>query len=178
MVKAEKDVQEVANANKYEKITEIKFEGKKVSVRYTIRLDEYLSVVSNVYLSSFTDSGEYMPEMTEVSLKYYIIKTYTDFELPDDIMEAYDIIVGTNLYFDILDAVNMDQVADIEGAVYRRIDKALVVSADVAERNLTAVSEQFRLIGDKLSKMFMELSNKENEKESGEAKPVRKKSNK
>lgn len=178
MEKVEKDVQEIVNANKYEKTTEIKFEGKKVSVRYTIRLDEYLSVVSNVYLSSFTDSGEYMPEMTEVSLKYYIIKTYTDFELPDDIMEAYDIIVGTNLYFDILDAVNMDQVADIDGAVYRRIDKALVVSADVAERNLTAVSEQFRVIGDKLTKMFADFVNKGTTEKNESAKPVRKKSSK
>lgn len=178
MARAKKSVQEAAQTNKYEKITEIEFEGKKISVKYAIPIDDYTTIVHDVFLLSFTESGEYIPEMTSVVMKYYIIKNYTDFAIPSSIKEAYNIIVNTDIYSLVLDAVNMEQIADMYDAVDKRIDKALVVSAEVAERNMASVGEQFRLIGDKLSKMFMELSNKESEKESGEAKPVRKKSSK
>lgn len=178
MARAKKDAQEAAQTNKYEKITEIEFEGKKISIRYAIPIDDYTTIVHDVFLLSFTESGEYIPEMTSVVMKYYIIKNYTDFAIPSNIKEAYDIIVNTDIYSLVLDAVNMEQIADMYDAVDKRIDKALVVSAEVAERNMASVGEQFRAIGDKLTKMFADFANKGTTEKNESAKPVRKKSSK
>ena len=176
MAKAKKVIEPEMNT---ENITVVDFDGKEIKVKYAISINDMIGVVRDVFKMSFSDSGEYMPELTQALIRYYVIQKFTDYELPKSITEAYDIIMTTDLYLRILGGVNSEQLYEIEAAIHERINKSMVVSADVAEKNLIEVGERFKSLEEKMSQMVSELIASEAAKnESTAKKPARRKATK
>ena len=92
------------------KVESIKYEmkdgtGLTVKVRPTIPFAERCMMVNEIYNGVFMGNNstidEYSPEYLCLLKRFCTIKHFTDFQLPDDLDEAWFVLSGTSLYRDV-----------------------------------------------------------------------------
>lgn len=103
--------------------------GIDITVKQTIGLKDAISMVDDIVDMSFLEDGTYVPHMSDFAHRINVISRYTDFALPEDIEQQYELVYTTSLYEQITFHINMKQLDELIIAAERKID--MLCDADV-----------------------------------------------
>lgn len=107
----------------------ITWNGVNIAVKRTIGLKDAIAMVDDIVDMSFLDDGTYVPHMTDFATRINVVFRYTDFALPEDIEQQYELIYATSLYLDVARHIDTIQTNDLMLAAERKID--MLCDADV-----------------------------------------------
>jgi hypothetical protein len=84
------------------KIGKVDGENITIKVKKNISMEDFFGICATMNQLPFipTDDGynRYIPSGEVFGLHIAIIKVFTDFEIPEDTIEAYKVVAGLNLY--------------------------------------------------------------------------------
>lgn len=107
----------------------ITWNGVEITVRRTIGLKDAIAMVDDIVDMSFLEDGTYVPHMTDFAARINVVSRYTNFALPEDIEQQYELIYATSLYLDVARHIDTIQTNDLMLAAERKID--MLCDADV-----------------------------------------------
>lgn len=107
----------------------ITWNGVEITVRRTIGLKDAIAMVDDIVDMSFLEDGTYVPHMTDFATRINALSRYTDFSLPEDIEQQYELVYSTSLYEEMTYHINMKQLGELVLAAERKID--MLCDADV-----------------------------------------------
>lgn len=111
-----------------------------VEVRQFLPFKEALAFVNDVVDGCFDESGTFIPEALDFLKRYELIKQYTNITMPNDTATIYAILYGTELYDDILEFVNLDQLDALHVTISKRIE---MITNDQKEKLESKISELY-----------------------------------
>lgn len=100
----------------------ITWNGMNIAVKRTIGLKDAIAMVDDIVGMSFLEDGTYVPHMTDFAARINVVFRYTDFALPEDIEQQYELIYATSLYLDVARHIDTIQTNDLMLAAERKID--------------------------------------------------------
>ena len=94
-------------------------------VKTYLPFKEKLELASNVINQSVDDNGFYNPMRVKLFMTLEIIYTYTNLNFTDkmkeDIFKLYDLVVSTNIYEQVINAIGEKEYLEIKGSIYDTI---------------------------------------------------------
>lgn len=126
--------------------------GYTIHIKHVLDFAEMMSFVNGVVSGCFAKSdNHYMPEVRDFYLRYFIVESYTNIELPDSIEEKNQVLYGSNLVDTVLCNVDMGQYHAIVSAIDKKI--AYFVNANVKQ-----ITDEVNLVSSHLNKLYDDLS--------------------
>lgn len=130
----------------------LEWNGVQISVKESLRLDEMLGFMKQYAARCFSEDGEYLPEMRIAAFRITTLEYFTDAVLPEDIHQAFDLAMMTDLYESVTAKINPDYFTFICDAASEKVEYLADLNADALRRKVdeavTAVTELVGKIGD------------------------------
>lgn len=104
-----------------DEIKTFEWEDKTVEVKRFLPAEDAMGYINDVVAGCLDENGEYFPEALDFMRRREFIRRYTNIELPEDTMAEYKILYGTELYDDVYEMVEWDQIDVLWTAVNERI---------------------------------------------------------
>ena len=121
-------------ANKTPATKEVKWNDLTITIKPTLSLEEMMMFCDDISSMCFSESGDFMPELSEFMIRMGVLTYYANFTFPANITRAYQLVYGTNAYDIVFDYVNKDQFTGILDAAKAKV-KYLCDSDVLAFRN-------------------------------------------
>ena len=138
--------------NQFNAKEEIEWKDMTFTIKTLLSFEEMMRFVKDVVTSCFAiDTGEYLPEIKDFSMRCCILEYYAGITLPEDISEKYRFVYSSDIVFDILGNVNTDQFRAIRESIDRKINH-------LAKSNINSLTKQFGDFTLKLDAMVDGLS--------------------
>ena len=144
---------ETAAALVQDDTSEVMWHDLLIRVRRYLPIKDMMMLVLNVTESCFSDDGIYLPEMQEFATRRYIIDSYTNIRLPENISKQYDLLMQTNIVSTVTESIDNTQLSDILMSIGRKIEyrrntetQAITKKADEAVRKAQDLMEQIGAI--------------------------------
>ena len=104
-----------------EKVQTLEWGDLKLEVKYNLPIADAMGFVDDVVASCFQD-GEYYPEALDIARRRETVLRYANVTLPEDIASLYKILYFTDLYNQIYELVDWDQLDTLWTDINVRID--------------------------------------------------------
>lgn len=116
--------------NEVDKVEDVEIEneeleGKEIEIRQYLPILEKLSFITTIYESTVeTEGNRHIINSTwfDVFYKTGLIREYSDVELPEDSIEAYDLITSTGLYEHVYNEIPESEIVELERIVSNYIN--------------------------------------------------------
>ncbi len=118
------DLKELAKQTDSVKI--IDFKGHPIQIKTYLPITEKIGLVSSIYQSAVDeDDNLQLINYNSLNIAYKILvtKAYSDVSLPKDTIQAYDLIVQTNLYDEIYQSIPLEEIRELEAVFDNYIDE-------------------------------------------------------
>lgn len=139
---------------------EVKWKDTKIKVQEHLTFKAMLLFVNDVVSSCFVfDTGEYIPEVKDFAISCALIKYYTDFELPEDLEEKYNVIYGTDITAQVENFVDEYEYSKIMEAIDEKINNLTQSNVKALDKQINKIVESFSSIEEKLSNIFKDIDN-------------------
>lgn len=103
-----------------------------VTVKRFLNMGEMLDFTNSVVNSCFNSkTGEYRPEIKDFAVRSCILEIYANFDLPEDLVERYDLIYQSNVIMDVMKYIDQAQFNVIMMAIDNKIDAK--ISTNIAK---------------------------------------------
>lgn len=162
-------------------VVEVDWAFGKAKVTKYLPLSQMVEIATSVANVVFNDAtGEYAPEILDTIFWCYIIRYYTDIDLPEDVELQQAVILYTDIKDIICENVSDEQIGEIRCAIDERIKNIIDSGNNVLARAMLDAHDQ--MVG--LSKEFSDtinmlktigvdvMSDKQEEKQEDEPKPA------
>ena len=94
-----------------------------MQVKKMIGYSDFVSAVNSIANGCFNEeTGEVLYEVVDFIERAEVIERYTDYQLPDDIDEAFDVIYGTNVYEQACGVINEGQLIRLFAAAEAKME--------------------------------------------------------
>lgn len=91
--------------------------GIQVTMRTSLPMNEMIAFVQEVVELSFTEDGQYVPEVIDVLIKRGVLSRYANFNLPADLVRAYELIYHSDAFEFVVSHINSNQLTEIVNAI-------------------------------------------------------------
>ena len=110
----------------------IEYGDATIEVKPVLSYPEMLVFVDFVKNACFDDdTGEYKPEMMDFAIRYAILETYTNIDVPDNYFEAYSFLYNNDeLLMNIRDVISDSQFTEIINAIDKKIQAVVDTKAN------------------------------------------------
>lgn len=111
-------------------------ESSSFNVKYTLDFENAIRFVDDVVdICVDEETGEYKPELLDYMVKLSAIKYYSDYEMPSDVRESYDLIYKTDISEKVIQNINTEQFNNLVNAARSKIEfKANYIINTVANK--------------------------------------------
>ena len=117
-------------------------DGTEVSVKKYIGIIDF-SVIVNRIADECVDekSGEYTPELVAALTDSYIVGYYTDYQMPAELDQQYDMIRSLNIIESIIDKIDQRQLNELSEAIDRSIQYKLNLVTSTAAKQIAETED-------------------------------------
>lgn len=129
-----------AAENNYRGFTTVDWHGIKLEIKRHLSLIEVWSFVDLVHKAAFTADGVYMPERVDAAIQACTVELYTNINLGDDPLEAYDLIYHSCIYEVIAGQIDHVQYDRIIKAAIKKIENTANASIQAATKQVAELS--------------------------------------
>lgn len=123
-------------------------------VRPRIDMEKFGSACMTIAESCF-NGGKYSAWVREYATRRAIIDAYTDINMPEDTKLAFDLIMGTNVYENVVLAINEDQYSMLITAVDEQIDALIEQYNSSREQELDEALTMLRIVAQKYNELVV-----------------------
>ena len=144
------------------KVNTFDFYGTEIEVKRLIPFDEYCTAIERIIDCCYNEeSGEYLPELRELSTRMVITAYYTNLELPEDMEELEHMMFCEELIGSIFELINQEQLREIHRAVKQRCDIRNEANRRYFDSELKKVTDGVEAMGAWTREMFDGISRDE-----------------
>lgn len=122
----------------------IDFRGYPIQIKTYLPIAEKIGLVSSIYKSAI-DEDDSLQNISYNSLniayKVLVTKAYTDVSLPKDTIQAYDLLVQTNLYDEVYQSIPVEERLELENVFDNFVDE----KQEMYERENKAKEQELRI---------------------------------
>jgi len=149
-----KEIQEAA-AKTYKPYTDAEWRGLTLRVKQHLSLAETVQFADSVVHSCFiTDSGEYIPEVKDFSMRCAILGYYADITLPEELEAKHDLVYNSDIVSFVIQHVDMEQFNYLREAIDKKIDHITQSNSEAIEMLKKQIVAGFDALGEKFSEIF------------------------
>lgn len=108
------------------KIQTIQFNEFSIDVKQHLSILEKVKLISSIYQSAIDEDDTLQIinyNSLNIAYKVLVAKEYSDISLPKDTIQAYDLLIKSNLYNKIYDAIPLEERLELENAFDSYIDE-------------------------------------------------------
>lgn len=140
---------------KYKAVNVALFSDIDVEVKPLLNFKELLIFVKDIVDICFdSDTGEYLPEVTDFSIKRAILDNYTNIELPQDIHSIYDCLYCTDIIKEVTDVINSEQLSYAINSAKEKINHRAQANVEHINRQAANVADGFARLELKMEEVF------------------------
>jgi len=138
------------------------FYGTEITVKRMIPFDAYCTAIDRIIDSCYdSESGEYLPELRELSTRMVIMAYYTNLELPEDMNELERMMFCGELMAHIYDLINPVQLRELHQAVSKRCEIRNEANRRYFDSELYKVIDGVNAMSSEIRSFFGGISDKE-----------------
>lgn len=126
-----------------------------IQVRPVVDLSTFASAVENAAASCFDEDGKYVPWMRDIAFGYSVIAAYTNVEIPDDLNDLFALLTGTDIYYNVVNAIDENQLAMLDHAIRRKVKHILDEQNSAREQELDRALAMLNFITQKYNEIGM-----------------------
>lgn len=159
------DISKLVDSSKFTDKTITLLDKVEIIVHPFLSLRQTLTFIDNVVESCFdSETGDYLPELKDLSIGLNILMMYTNCNIPDDIEERYRLLYVINQCQDIIEVVNKNQFNDIMHIIDESIEykKSLLANASIEKAN--SILNALQSANSELSSKFKEFEDMDMDK--------------
>ena len=108
-------------------------------------------IYQGVFMGGKNTTEDYVPEYLNFLRMYYTIKYFTDFELPENLEDAWALLSATNLYYDVYHVLGMTLQTIFDEADNKIETRRLYLS------NRSDINSMISKIAEKIDSMNMNV---------------------
>ena len=127
------------------------WEDKTIEVKRFLPFDDAIAYVNSVVSGCLDEDNNYMPEALDFVRRYEFINFYTNISLPKNTSAMYKILYGTELYNDVCELVDLDQVDVLWSAINDRINMFKYDRRSIVEKQMADLYTMMKSLSDVLS---------------------------
>ncbi len=89
-------------------IKEIKYKELKIKVLQYLPITKKIQLITSIYESAVNRENGLLTldkNLLDLALKQLVVEYYTNLTLPKDVFESYDLLMGTGLYYKVIEAI-------------------------------------------------------------------------
>ena len=138
------------------------FCGTEIEVRDMIPFDDYCTAIEHIIDCCYdNDSGEYLPELRELTTRMVITAYYTNLALPEDMEELERMMFCAELMDAIYERVNPVQLRELHKAVAKRCDIRNEANRRYFDSELRKVTDGVWAMASEIRGFFSGISDKD-----------------
>jgi len=138
------------------------FYGTEITVKRMIPFDAYCTAIDRIIDSCYdSESGEYLPELRELSTRMVIMAYYTNLELPEDMNELERMMFCGELMAHIYDLINPVQLRELHQALSKRCEIRNEANRRYFDSELYKVIDGVNAMSSEIRSFFGGISDKE-----------------
>lgn len=138
------------------KTKEVSHNGLTITVKTHLSLEEMMAFVDGAVNSCFIGEDEkFAPEVRDFAIRSGVFTMYVGLDLPANMSERYDMLYSlSDVYFDIIEAVDQTQLIEMSKAIDRRIDARINANINDVHRYSTDILSTLENMLESYSKLF------------------------
>lgn len=120
-----KELKEAIKSNGNTNIKTIQFNGLEINILTYIPIQEKINLVASMFESAIDrDNGLHIlnGNSLDIAFKVLLVEKYTNLTLPKDIIQTYDLLVSSGLYYKIYENIPEREVLDLRIALNNHIE--------------------------------------------------------
>lgn len=138
---------------------DIEWNGLDITVKTKLSFKEMMEFVDGVAKSCFAaDTNSFIPEVKDFVIGCFVIETYSNLTLPQNVSKKYDIISGCDVVDVILENVDKEQFDNIAGAINEKI--RYLINSNLSQATVK-INELLYSLGDiesKVGELFSKIN--------------------
>lgn len=141
------------------------FYGMEITVKRMIPFDAYCAAIEHIIDCCYdSESGEYLPELRELSTRMVITAYYTNLELPEDMNDLERMMFCEELIGQIYDLINPVQLRELHHAVSKRCEIRNEANRRYFDSELQKVTDGIDAMASGIRSFFDGISDKDMKK--------------
>lgn len=134
--------------------------GVAFTVKRHLTIEEMMTFVSDVVSSCFeANTGEYLPEIKDFSIRCSILESYAGFVLPKDLSEKYDMVYSSDIISFVMQYVEQTQFEAMLTAIDKKIDHQAQSNIEALNKQMNEIAAGFSALEKNLSEIFGGVDN-------------------
>lgn len=144
----------------YQPVVEVEWNGLAIEIKRTLSLQEVIHFVEGVVDACFDEeTGDYLPEVKDFLIKYFVLEKYANFTMPSNTNNMYDLIYCTDAFVTVCGYINTEQFSEICAAIDEKLDYKTNASVEAMNKQMATVFNSFEDIEKNLSQLFSSVDN-------------------
>lgn len=136
--------------NKENNMVEMDICGISVAITKTISLKDVITFVGNVVDSCVdVESGQYLPELYDFTIRREVLTTYANFNMPSNVNYMYELLYQTPFYSSVVEIIDKEQFALIKNMIDKKIKYELDAMTSIAAKKAYEIAQQIEGFGEK-----------------------------
>ena len=137
----------------------IEWNGLPIEIKPTLSLGEMYGFVNGVVAVCVNqDTGIYSAEAKDFAIKMMVLENFANFTLPKNSERAYELIYRTDAFYTVREHINPVQFEEICKAIDAKIEYAIKLNAEAANRQINEMLSSMEGIQEQLSSLLGEVN--------------------
>lgn len=138
-----------------------KWNGLDIEITKVIGMREMMGFVINVVEGCFTSDETYLPELKDYNIKENIILYYTNIELPDEVVDKYDLLYATDIVDFVVERINKSQIKEIVRSIDKKIEHRAAANIEMVYKQVNDLYVQMNDLFEKIGGAFEGVTQEE-----------------
>ncbi len=137
--------------------------GIDINVRRHLTINSMISFVDFVANNCFQDNGEtYLPELKDFLVRVAVINQYTNIELPEEFIEQYNFVYGSDIVpFIVEEVIDHDEFSNMMRAIDSKIENIENVEHREYKQKIDEIYSSLTSLNDQVSQMYANMTPEE-----------------
>ena len=120
-----------------------------IQVTPLLDMDTFASAVESVANTCFDKNGKYIAWVKDIAFMHVVLSSYTNLTVPEKLKDEFDLLVGTDVYRNVVDVIDADQFYMLKAAVSKKIRATMEENNSSREQELDRALTMLNLITQK-----------------------------
>lgn len=138
---------------------DVEWNGLDITIKTRLSFEEMMAFVDGVVQGCFTtDDNSYVPEAKDFVIKCYIVETYSNIKLPQNVNKKYDILYTCDISNFILDNIDQEQFGEIVRGIDTKLKYLVASNINAITVKINELLSGFSNIEDRASQIFEHIN--------------------